>query len=830
MYERLASLRTSSPSSGWLDDLRFAIKALTRNKIFALGAVAMLALGIGLNTAAYSLHTGMARVVERFQNPDELVFLWGVEEGWGRAPASAGEFFTWRDETSAFRELGAFVHSYRYVSGGGDPVRVRESRTTSNLFPLLGLEAEAGRLFGSADAEPSAPSVAVLSWRFWQERYGGDANVLGQSILLNDMPHTIIGVLRREAEVESLWWGTSVFTPISLNPAIEDWEGRLYRTVARLAEGVSVAHAQTQISAVASRLAEARPETHAQARARVETFEDRFYSSDDRMAMVGMILAVFAILLIACVNLTNLLLAKGASRQGEVAVRLAMGASRGRLVRQLLSESLILALIGGGIGIFLGQWGIDLLLSALPNPPFLREEVGLDPGLLSFSLFVSASAALTFGLTPALLASRVPLSEGVKESKSGASAGRSRKRLRTWILVTQISLTVPLVLTCGVSFLNLRALQNVDLGFSKEGLLTAEVSLPPHLYGEAEQQARFFADAIEAVEAMPGVVHAAAGMSVPIGAGQTSALGPMLVPGRETLDGNARGPRGFQSISPGYFETLGVAMRSGRAFTEDDGPESPHVAVVNEVFARTYWLEGEAVGKRLVPESDPNQLYGSLENRITQPVTIVGVVADHGASFYGEPLGARIYLPHQQHPNPTLLLVVRTDGDPLGLVPGVREAVSRVGPGVPIGSLRTGEGMMDSWLQESRAIGAMLGLMGVLALLMAVLGLYGMVAHSVAQRTFELGVRMVLGANRWAIQASVMKSFVFLAGIGMAVGLVFAGVAGLVARSFLVLLQVSYIPMVLGITATLMGVVVVAAFIPAVRATTIPPVVALKCE
>jgi putative ABC transport system permease protein len=816
--------------AGLLDDLRFAVRGLGRNKAFALGAVFMLALGIGLNTAMFSMHTGMSQVVQRFDDPDKLVFLWAVEESWNRGAVSAGDFFTWREETSAFREMGVYVQSSGYITGGGEPVQVGQVQIMSNLFTMLGLDAGAGRLFGSADDDPSAPSVAVLSWRFWQERYGGSEEALGQSILLNGAPHTIVGVLTKRAEFDYLWRGTSVFTPIALNPAVEDWDARIYRVLARLDEGASVEQAQTQLSAVSARLAEARPDTHGQLRARVESFEHRFYSADDRLAMAGMILAVLAVLLIACVNLANLLLAKGATRQGEMAIRLAMGASRGRMVRQLLSESLILSLLGGAMGIFLGHWALDLLLSALPNAPFLQEDVGLDLGLLTFALFVSVSAALTFGLTPAVLASRVSLGEGVKESRAGAATGQKRKRLRTWILVTQLSLTVPLVLTCGVSFLNLRALQNTDFGFSTAGLITAEVSLPPHVYGEAEQQARFFTEALESVGRLPGVAAAAAGMAVPVGPGQHTALGPMVVAGRENAEGAERGPMGYQAITPGYFRTLGVPMRRGRAFTADDGPNNPHVAVVNESFADLYWPGEDAVGKMLHPERDSRRLYPGMESSITHPITVVGVVADHGASFYGEPLGERIYLPQSQHPASSLLLVVRSNGDAGPLAPSIRNAVGRVDAGVPITAIRTGEGMMDVWLQESRAIGATLGLLAVLALGMAVLGLYGMVAHSVAQRTFELGVRMVLGANRWAIRASVMRSFVLFSGLGMTVGLAIALVLGLVARSFLVLLQVSYLPMVLGTTALLMGVATLAALVPAIRATNIEPVVALRCE
>ena len=828
--ERLQASRGSSlsPLAGFFDDLRFAARALLRHKVFALGAVVMLGLGIGLTTAAFSMSAGMARVVQRFEDPDGLVFLWGVEEGWDQARVSLSDFYTWRDETNAFQDMSAYAQSTRFVSGGGDPLRVRTALATPNLLPMLGFDAEFGRLFGDTDGSPSSPPVAVLTWRFWQERYAGDREVLGSPINLDDTPHTIIGVLPEQVEFEMLWREASVFTPLVLNPSAEDWEDRSYQVLARLADGASTEEAQTQLTVVAERLAEAHPETNAQVRARVEPFSDFFFSGDDKVAMAGLVLAVLAVLLIACVNLANLLLAKGAARQGETAVRLAMGASRGRLVRQLLTESLILSLAGGAIGVFLGQWGLDLLIAGMPNPPFLRGEAGLDRTLLAFTFLVSLVSALTFGLTPALLSSRVSLSEGVKETSAVASAGRKRKRLRSWILVTQISLTVPLVLTCGVSYLNLLALQNIDFGFSTDQLLTSSVSLPPHRYPGQEQRRQFYRDALQAVGSVPGVTSAAAGMTVPVGAFMGSAYGPMVAEGRESEEGSARGPRGYQVISPEYFETLGVAMRSGRAFSLDDGPNDPQVAVVNRSFEELYWPGGTAIGKRLAPETDPTRLYPGYESDVTQPVTIVGVVADHGASFYGEALGPTLFLPQDQHPTSDFFIVVRSNADPLQLVPAIREAVSRVDGGVPVTGFRTGEGMVDAWLQESRSIGVMLGIMGALALAMAILGLYGMVAHSVAQRTFELGLRMVLGADRTSIRLSVMRSFLTLSGIGLAVGILLAVISGMVARSFLVLLQVSYVPMTLGVTAMMAAIVALAAYLPARRATSIEPMVALK--
>jgi putative ABC transport system permease protein len=826
--ERWESLGPWRPFGGFLDDLRFAVRVLLKHRAFSLGAVVMLGLGIGVNTTTFSVATGMARVVERLQDPDDLVFLWAVEENRGRAAVSAPEFFAWRDQSTSFEQLAIYTSRFPYLAGEGEPLRVREVQTSAGLLPMLGLGAEIGRLHGPGDESLSAPAVAVLSWRFWQDRYGGAEDVLGRTLLLNDVPHTIIGVLSREADLEVLWRDADAFSPLALNPGSTDWDQRSYRVVGRLAQDATVDQAQVQVSAIAQRLAERRPESNAQVRARVQTFRDAFFSPEDKLAVGGLLLAVVAVLLIACVNLANFFLARGTARQGEVAIRFAMGASRRRIIRQLLSESVLLALAGGAVGLILGRWGLDGLMASLPAPPFLPDEAGLDGPLLTYAFGVALAAALSFGLAPALLASRVSLSESVKEW--GRSGGRGRTRMRGGILVAQLALTVPLVLTCAVSFMNLRNLQTIDFGFPVPGLLTARIDLPAHRYPDFDVRGRFYEEAVDAVQEIPGVASAAAAMRLPIGASFGQAYSPLVVEGREADEGVSRGPQYFQPVTAGFFRTLGVPFRAGRSFTPDDGPDRATVAIVNEAFARLYWPGEDPLGKRLLPESDPERLQPGSVSPVTGPVTVVGVVADFGATFYGEAPPPELFLPQSQHPFTSLSLVVRADGDPLPLVQGIREALRRLDSSVPVTGFRTGEAMLAEWLQESRTIGVMLGLFAVLALGLSVLGLYGMVAYSVAQRTFELGIRMALGADRRAIRGSVLRSFLVLAGIGLAIGLAIAGAAGLVARSFLVLLQVSYVPTVLGVTVLLLGAVLVAAFVPARRATAIQPVVALKSE
>jgi predicted permease len=822
------SNRNRNPLGGFGYDLRFALRGLMKSPAFAIGAVVMLALGIGVNTAIFSMNVGMLRVVERFHQPDELVFLWGTEGTWDRAAVSPRDHLEWRDQSDAFQDMGLYRTVTRYVTGDREPRRVRVIQTSANLLPLLGFDAAEGRIHGSTDATAAAPAVAVLTNRFWQERYAGDPDVLGRTIMLNDQPVTVIGVLPAKLEFEILWRDADVFTPLILDPAELSWEDRSYRVIARLADGVSVDQAQAQMTTIAARLAEAQPETNAAVGVRVEPFAQLFYSADDKLATVSLLFAVFAVLLIACVNLANLLLAKGTARQSEVAIRLAVGASRGRVVRQLLTESLLLSLTGGAFGVVLGVWGLKLLLSSLPSTPFTPQEVGLDPVLLSYTFLISVGAALAFGLTPALLASRVSLSESIKEGGAGKSASRGRKRFRNGIMVAQLVLTVPLVLSCAVAYRQVQTLGDLDFGFATGGMLVAQVDLPAYRFERASERTEFYSAAIAGVRSIPGVTAAAASQNIPIGIGGYGRVyRPLVVEGREAEEGNERGPRGFEVVSPDYFETLGVSLRSGRTFTTSDGPGDPTVAIVNQAMVRRFWPGQDAVGKRLLPDT-----VGRLWNPQDTPdfITIVGVVTDFGATFYGDPPSPAVYLSHLQQPSYDMTLVARTATDPLSLAPALRAAVSRIDPGVPVSRISSGEGLVDEWLQESRTVAATLGVLGLLALGMAVLGLYGMVAYSVAQRTFELGVRIVLGAEVGTIRWTVMRSFVTLAGIGLTIGLVVSGIGGLIVRSQLFMLRIPIFSTVAGLVLLLGGVVLLASYLPARRATSIEPVLALRCE
>jgi putative ABC transport system permease protein len=829
--ERVQGWGPASLVRGLGEDLRFAARSLARSPVFALGAAVMLALGIGATNAMYSMNAMMAGVVDRFREPDDLVFLWGTEPGRRRVAVSARELEVWRREAGAFEEIGAYQSAVGYLSGGEEPLRTFEVRVSPNLLPMLGLEAELGRLPVDADAESSAEPVAVLTWPMWHERFGGDPHIVGRTLELDDVTHTVVGVLPEEVRFENLWRGAGVFTPLALRQAgsSDSYEDRMYSVMARLGEGVTLAQARAQMEVLATRLAQDDPGARSHLGVTMEPFRDYFYSRDDRLAVGSMILAVLAVLLIACVNMANLLLARGTARQGEVAIRMAVGASRWQIVRRLLVESFALALLGGAAGVVLGMWGIRLLLSSFPTTPFMAEQVSLDIPYVAFTLAVSTGAALAFGLAPALLASRVSLGAGLKESGAAASSARARKRFRSGILVTQIALTVPLVVTCVVAFRHVRALETVDFGIDTDALITARVDLPPHRYPDGAQQSEFYRRLQEAVGGIPGVEVVGAGVDLPIGAGSRTQYGPLVMEGHETDQGIARGVGGFKVVSPNFFRALGVPMVAGRGLSPDDGPADPRVAVVNEALVRRYWPDADPLGRLLFPDTTGSR-YADPGWSAGAPITVVGVVRDFGATFYGEPPTPTVYLPHAQAPVPSMLLVATASQDPGALLPALRQTIRRVDPDVPSSLYSTGGGLVDTWLQESRTVAATLGLLGALALGLAVLGLYGMVAYSVARRRFELGVRMVLGADRRSVRFAVMRSFLVLGGLGILGGLAISAATALAVRSQLVMLRTSVASTAGFIAALLVTVVLVASYLPARRATAIEPVRALRCE
>ena len=454
----------------WLNDVRHTIRQLARNPGFTAAAVITLALGIGANASIFSLANAMHMISERFERPEELVFLWTSDTNFDTGSNTALDWLDWRDRAQSFEEMGVFASTDRVLTDEGEPETIRVVLASANLLPMLGLEPQLGRFPNASDDTADAERVAVLTDHFWQRKFAGSIDALGRTVELNDVSHTIIGVLPAGLQFDRLWRDAEVFTQLTLDPASLTRERFGYWSIARLRPEVSVEQAQAELDGIAAGLAEAYPETNAERTAHVEPMEEFFFSLEDQLVMGATLIAVTAVLMIACVNLANLMLARATSRGGEFAIRAALGAGRRRIVRQLLTESLLLALLGGGLGLLMSIWVVGLFNSSYELAYFRPNEIGPNPVVLMYTLLIAVGSALVFGLTPGLAASRVSVADALKGA--GASAGRPRTRLRNAIVVGQLALTLPLLLTCAMAARQLVSLESLDFGFDGENLLT----------------------------------------------------------------------------------------------------------------------------------------------------------------------------------------------------------------------------------------------------------------------------------------------------------------------------------------------------------------------
>jgi len=805
----------------FFEDLRHTVRQLVRNPGFTAAAVITLGLGIGANTSMFNIANAARMIPERFDRPDGLVFLWtSVPPRWGNGSSNMLDVIDWRQRATSFEQMGAFRRAEYVFIGEGEPETITAMRASVNLFPLLGLEAQVGRLPDAEDEAPDAQQVAVLTHAFWQRKFGGSPDALGRTVKLDDVAHTIIGVVPAGLEFDSFWRDAAVFTVLPPNPPETTREYAGTWAVARLSPGVSVEQAQAELDGIAAGLAEAFPETNAERTVVLESMRDFFLPPEDMVAWVATLVAVAGVLMIACINLANLLLARASSRGGEFAVRVALGAGRARIVRQLLTESLLLALAGGALGLLLSRWVVAAINNYADLLTFQPDEIGVSSTLLAYTLLVTVGSALVFGLAPALAASRI--SPGAALKDAGASPGRFRTRFRNAIVVAQLALTLPLLIACAMAARQLVFLESLDLGFDRENLLVMHADVPTYRYENPEQWTEYFHEALERVEATPGIEAAGATLSFPIGAGLIMAYdGALVIEGRVGEDPRPADARGYQVITPGYLRVMGVPILRGRGFTDRDRADAPEVAIVNQRMADHYWPEQDALGKRFT--SDPTAAE-------VQWVTVVGVVGDVGADFWGETARTTLYRPLAQRPRAGMELVVRTAGDPMDAIPALRGAVHALDPEVPLYRFRTVDDFVDTWLNETRVITGMIGGMGLLALGLASVGLFGMIAYSVAQRTREIGVRVALGARRSAIMRLVVQSSLRLVTIGVAIGLVLSLGVAIALMSLLYGAEAPRPLTVVGALVLLFAVALVAAYVPARRATRIDPLAALRTE
>jgi predicted permease len=816
-----------------VQELRFALRMLGRHPGFTAVALLTLALGIAANTAIFSVVDAVLFEPLPYAEPERLTLVWSRRPDRPRETVSPADFLDWRAQNEVFEGLAGFAQVSFNLAGDGAPERLRGASVSSNFFQVLGVQPALGSGFERRAAGEGAWQTVVLSHGLWQRRFGGDPGVLGRTVRLNDVSYEVIGVMpasfdwpaiipaRASATEAPQLWVPAIHGDVpqlgsDVTADRRTWrEGSYLRVVGRLKPGVTLEGASRAMEAIAARLAAEYPASNTGASVQLVPLREQLVGNV-RPVLWGLLVAVGLVLAIGCANVANLFLARASARRQELTVRVALGASRGQLVRQFLTESVLLALAAGVLGLLLALWGMDALLELAPAELPRLAAVRMDGRVLAFTLLVSLGTGVLFGLVPALQASS-PHLEGVLRQGGGGRFSAGHHRSRSALVVGEVALAVVLLISAGLLLRSLWRLQAVEPGFRSEGVLTWTLSLPPSRYPDDARQAAFFQQLLERVEALPGVKSAGAVLDLPMGGNDI-----WYALGVEGLAPPAPGERrtvGFQVVTPGYLRTLGIALRGGRDVTVADREGTERVALVNETTARRYWPGEDAVGKRIRLGGDDAPW-----------LTVIGVVADvrHGGPAQ-EPR-AEAYVPSLQSTFSSLQFAVRTDGEPLSLVPGVREAVASLDPDLPISQVRTLEDLVDTATARPRFLSTLVALFAGLALLLAGVGLSGVIAYMARQRTQEIGIRMALGARPVDVLRLVLGSGMRLAALGVGVGVLAAGGATRFMASQLHGVSATD-PLTFGGLALLVfGVALLATWLPARRATRVDPLVAMRSE
>ena len=808
-------------------NLRFAVRSLSRSPGFAVAAVMSLALGIGANSAVYSVVRSVLLEPLPYASPERLVMVWGEMAGEQRdeIPASGAEFRDYREMAGSFDALAAVVNRYLNLTGDGDPERLVAARVSAELFPLLGAEAAVGRTFTPEEDELGSHRVVVLSHGLWSRRFGADPELVGDKILLSDEPFTVVGVMPPDFEFRFGAFEHELYVPIAI-----DWQNlpprdfRGLRLIGRLAPGVSLEEAEAEMATVARRFAEEHPDHYPEASGwgvRLVPLHEQIVG-DVGPALLVLLGLVALVLLIACANVANLLLVRAAHRAKEVSIRAAVGAGRGAIVRQLLTESLVLAGAGGLLGLGFALLGVRLLKALEPEELPRLAEVGVDAQVLLFTLAVALGTGLLFGLVPALRASRPDLQRTLKEGGKTDAPGGGQGRLQGAIVVAEVALALVVLVGAGLMVRSFLGLAAVDPGFDGDDVLTAQLYLSPTRYPEGHQKTAYGERLLERLRAVPGVRQAGAVSGLPLS--EVQMIVETEVEGDLRAEGAARPAFDWRPVSPGYFEALGVPLVEGRAFDRRDHAEALPVAVVDQELARRFWPGQSPIGRRL-------QLLAG-QPRGPEWRTVVGVVGSVRAlSLEGDEAVGQVYTPMAQAPLPFFSVALRTaGGDPEALAPALREAVWSVDPDQPVEAVRPMGEILSEATAGRRAYALLLAAFAGVALVLSLIGVYGVLAYSAARRRQEFGLRMALGASRGAILGLVLRRGLVLAVLGLALGAAVALAASRFLSGLLYGVDPADPATYVVVALVLGALVLLASLLPALRSTRVHPVVSLRAE
>ena len=807
-------------------DIRYGVRMLAKHRAFTAVAVVTLALGIGANTAIFSVVNELLLRPLPYRDAEQIVMLWEVTpEGRHQNTTSRANFRSWRTQSASYEAIAAFTDQRFNMTGSGEPEELSVQLATPEIFNVLGVDPLLGRTFLPEDGEPANMDVAVLSYPLWQRRFGGQSNIVGQQLTLNGIKFTVIGVMPpgfqfhiksrsgtgRPAELWSI-------LPMPVASGANE-RGRFLSVVGRLKDGVSAEQAAAELRTIEARLSDETPEFNKNYTAEVLPLRDQFFGNVRRPLWL-MLGAVGFVLLIACANVANLLLSLATAREKEIAVRAALGARRFRIVRQLLTESLLLALLGSALGLGFAYLGIKALVLISPRDLVSLQGVGLNLTVLGWTLAVSLLTGIIFGLAPVLHVSRLNLNDSLKEGgkSESAQAGGSR-RLRSALVVSEIALAVVLLASAGLLIRSFIRLQQVDRGFETDNLLTMVVRVPDARYREDAQFVNFFSQALERTRHLPTVRSAGMVNFLPLYGGLGSATG-FKIEGRPEPPPGQEPSTDVRVADAGYFQTMGIPLLRGRNFSDSEQREPRHVIVINEALAGKHFPDEDPIGRRL-----DVQMFDT-----PQPAEIIGVVGNVRYDSLIDESPPAVYFPHPDLTYPFMTLVIRTDGEPTAIAPAVQREIRALDPNQPVSDVRTMNQVMADWVSRSRFNTLLLGLFAGLATLLSAVGIFGVMNYSVALRTREIGLRLAIGAQPRQVLLLILRQGLLLTVVGVVLGLAAAVALTRLLSGLLFGVEAVDVMTFTTISLLLIFVSLLACYLPARRAMRIDPLSALRYE